>query len=245
MRSSLRRGALAAATVAFAIVPLAACGAGFDAETNLVTPPNASVEVEDIKIQGVNVIVSEEGQAAVSGRIFNGGGEDQTLLAVVVGDSREEAELIPAEGESRVVIPAGGSIALGGEGNPAAYIADAEAAGIALGNAQAIVFDLSETGPAELNATVVPAGGDDGAFAYYEQWGPTAPPEAEDAAGSPGTGTETGPGTDEGAGEDAEPGTEEGAAEGEGAPGTEDGDAEGAPGDEETEGADETEGAGD
>jgi hypothetical protein len=177
--SSLRRGALAAVTVAFAILPLAACGAGFNAETGLVQPPNASVTVDDIEIQGVNVVLSEEGTAAVSGRIFNRGQEDQTLLAITVAASEEDLELIPAEGEDAVVVPAGGSVGLGGEGNPAAFLSDAAAAGIVAGNAQALVFDLSETGPAELRATVVVAGTDDDAFAYYEPWAPTPPAEPE------------------------------------------------------------------
>lgn len=211
-----------AATVAFTIVPLAACGAGFDAETDLVKPQNASVQVEDISIQSANVVVSEEGQAAVSARIFNEGGQDQTLVSITVPSSGEELELIPAEGENSLVIPAGGSIGLGGEGNPAAFAADAAAAGIAPGNAQALVFDLSESGPAELRATVVPVGSGDDAFAYYKPWGPTPAPEPE-----AGTETEVEVEVDSEPGDGAEPGDE---TETDGGPGTDATDADGTDG---------------
>ncbi|WP_103504076.1 MULTISPECIES: DUF461 domain-containing protein [Streptomyces] len=182
MSSSLRRGALAA-TVAFTILPLtAACGAGFDAETTLVQPVNATTQVEDIKIQSINVVMSEDGPAAVTGRIFNEGSEPRTLVSITLPENGEVFELVPAEGESTVEIPAGGSVGLGGEGNAGAFVTDAESVGIVLGNAQHLVFDLSEVGTAELRATVVPMVGVDGAFAHYELWGPDGVAGTEDDA---------------------------------------------------------------
>lgn len=175
MSSSLRRG-VAAAFFAFPLFALTACGAGHDAETNNVRPDNASAQVDDIKVQSVNVILPEgEDRAGLSARVFNGGTEDQTLEAIGLADSGQRLELTPAEGETTVTVPAGGSVALGGEGNATAVVTDAEAAEVRLGNAQRLVFLLSETGEVSLSARVVPASG---AFAYYEAW---APPPAEEA----------------------------------------------------------------
>ncbi|GAA1896558.1 lipoprotein [Streptomyces sodiiphilus] len=216
MSRSLRRGALAAAIV-LSIAPLtAACGAGFDAQTGGVNPRNATVRVDDIQIQNVNIVMSEEsdGPASVSARLFNDGSEEQTLEAIVLADTGQEIQLVPAEGDSRIVLPPRGSVALGGEGNAAAVIEDAEAAGVALGNAQHLVFDLSESGRAELYARVVPA---DGHWQHYQEWGPSPSPETgqgagqdtedarEDEDGVESDGSDTGtdqPGTDEDAGEE-------------------------------------------
>ncbi|MCE7080228.1 DUF461 domain-containing protein [Streptomyces sp. ST2-7A] len=176
MSSSLRRGALTA-TFVLSIAPLAACGAGFDAETDQVGPMQAAVEIEDIKIQNVNVLLSEEdGPAGVSARIFNDGTEDQTLLSITLPGSGEEMELVPAEGEDEIVIPARGSIALGGEGNATAIIDDPESAGIAAGNAQHLIFDLSTSGEAALYARVMPVVD---FFDYYADWAPPTIDEIE------------------------------------------------------------------
>ncbi|KAB8167027.1 DUF461 domain-containing protein [Streptomyces sp. 3MP-14] len=174
MSSSLRRG-VAAAFFAFPLFALTACAAGHDAETNNVRPDNASAQVDEIKVQSVNVILPEgEDRAGLSARLINNGTEDQTLRAVALADSGQQLELLPAEGETSVTVPAGGSVALGGEGNATAVLTDPEGAEVRLGNAQRLVFVLSETGEVSLSARVVPASG---AFAYYEAW---APPPAEE-----------------------------------------------------------------
>ncbi|MFP8960782.1 DUF461 domain-containing protein [Streptomyces nanhaiensis] len=170
MSSSLRRGALAASSLALSIASLTACGAGPDAQSLNINPDNASAEVDDIKVQNVNVVTSEEGSgpASVSARIFNGGTEDQTLESITVDGQR--VELSPAEGEQELTVPAGGSLALGGEGNASAIIDDPERAGIEAGNAQPLVFELSSTGRVELRATVVPAAG------TWKDFGPSGAP---------------------------------------------------------------------
>ncbi|SFC24792.1 hypothetical protein [Streptomyces aidingensis] len=219
MSRSLRRGALAA-TLALSIAPLAACGAGYDSGTDSVRPDNAYARTDGIEVQNVNVVIGEaaDGPASVTARIFNDSGADQTLEAILLGTEGGQFELLPPEGESAITVPAGGSVMLGGEGNPAAYVPDASAAGIAAGNAQNLVFLMSESGEAELFARVVPA---TGPFAYYADWGPTEPPAEETAeeqdqqqeteqqetqdTGTAGeeSGEDTGTGEDGGAGEDA------------------------------------------
>jgi hypothetical protein len=187
----LRRGVTAAAVIVLPLPVLAACGAGADAETDLVRPDNASTQVEDIKIQNVNVILLEEGEegeslAGISARLFNTGSEDQTLEEIKLPGTGDTVELAPAEGESGsgsgIVVPAGGDVALGGEGNASAIITDPSPDAIQLGNAQRVIFDLSETGGIPLRARVV---NDSGQFEQYDEWGPTPTPTETETEETP------------------------------------------------------------
>ncbi|WP_059007620.1 hypothetical protein [Streptomyces specialis] len=222
MSSSLRRGP-AAAFFAFSIAALTACGAGNGAETGNIRPDNAAAQVDEIKVQNVNVVLPEsgDGPGAISARLFNEGTEDQTLESVTLPDSGGRVELVPADGEDAVVGPAGGSVALGsGDGHAAAYIEDPAATDVALGNAQHVVFTLSETGEIGLFARVVPDTG-----VYEGEWGPspaatpdptasadvedTPDPDVTDEADNEAAGDEATDGaadeaTDEATGEDAD-----------------------------------------
>lgn len=173
MSRSLRRGALAATAVVFSIVSLAACGAGHDAQTLQVKPDNAAVTKGDIKVQNALVITQEKdkkGPAAVSATLFNAGTKDQTLDAITLPGGKATVALKPAGSAAKVIVPAGGSVVLGGKGNASAVIAGGEA--VEDGNAQKVVFQLSTTGDVELEAFVVPATG------TYAAFGPTAAPAA-------------------------------------------------------------------
>jgi len=156
--SSLRRGALAASALALSIATLTACGAGPDAYSLTIRPDNASASFGDIKVQNVNVVTSEDGSgpATVTARIFNESSEDETLESITVGTSGQRVELSPAEGTD-LTVPAGGSLALGGENSASALIADAAQTGAENGATVPVVFELSSTGKVELRATVVPA----------------------------------------------------------------------------------------
>ncbi|MBU7597129.1 copper chaperone PCu(A)C [Streptomyces sp. P38-E01] len=207
MSSSLRRGAVAASVIALSTLSLGACGAGFDAQTSGVRPDNASVSVDDIKIQNINVVTSEESGSpvAVTARIFNDGNKDEKLTSITVRGAGK-VELEPAD-KGDLVVPAGGSLKLGGEGNASAQIADAS--GITEGNAQSVSFKLSETGSLSADATVVPAGG------QYADWGPTppaSPSPSEDGQESPGNTESPGadsPGDDESPEDADSPGAQE------------------------------------
>jgi hypothetical protein len=205
--SSLRRGAVAAVFAFSTVVALSACGAGFEAETQKIKPDNAAAQVDAIKVQNVNVILPDgtDGPAGISARIFNESTTEQVLESITLPGSGVVVELTPAGNESQVVVPARGSVALGGEGNASAFIADPAAAQIALGNAQQLVFLLSDTGAIELAATVVPASEN---WTYYADWGPTPPAIPSDEEGDADTEQ-----TDEGAtdgteGDAADAGTE-------------------------------------
>ncbi|MCT9080399.1 copper chaperone PCu(A)C [Streptomyces fulvoviolaceus] len=181
MSSSLRRGALAAAAIAFSIASLAACGAGNNAQTLEVKPDNAATTVGDIKLQNVVVITqpNEEstGPAVISATLFNNGPTAQTLDAVSLPGGAT-AELTPAKGKGKLTIPAGGSVILGGKGNASAALAELGET-VKDGNAQKVTFTFSKTGDVSLRAFVVPAKN------YFEKWGPTEIPTAPEKSATP------------------------------------------------------------
>ncbi|WP_435216708.1 DUF461 domain-containing protein [Streptomyces sp. bgisy034] len=187
MSSSLRRGALAAAALAFSITSLAACAAGNDAQTLQIKPDNAATSVGDIKIQNALVITQPDlestGPAAISATLFNSGRTAQTLDAIKVDDTGKTAELKAAKGGS-LTIPAGGRLIIGGKDNASAVLPSSREA-VQDGNAQKITFTFSKTGDVSLRAFVVPA------EHYFESWGPSEVPAAPETTSSP-TGTATG-----------------------------------------------------
>ncbi|MET8470328.1 DUF461 domain-containing protein [Streptomyces sp. NPDC006422] len=188
MSSSLRRGALAAAAIAFSIASLAACGAGNNAQTLEVKPDNAATSVGDIKVQNATVITQPDreskGPAVVTGTLFNNGSSDQTLDAITVDGVGKTAKLTDPKGGSKITVPAGGSIVLGGKGNASAELPNSRTA-VLDGNAQPITFSFSKAGDVKLKAFVVPA------ESYFEKWGPTKVPAAPGASASPSTSAST------------------------------------------------------
>ncbi|MFE5188805.1 DUF461 domain-containing protein [Streptomyces sp. NPDC056628] len=190
MSSSLRRGVLAAAALAFSMTTLAACAAGNNAQTLQIKPDNAATSVGVIEIQNALVITPSElestGSATVAATLFNNGDTAQTLDAVKVKGTGEKAMLSPAEGGS-LTIPAGGSLILGGKGNASAVLPKGRKS-IQDGNAQPITFTFSKTGDVSLRALVVPA------ESYYKSWGPSDVPSARETGATPSasaTGTPT------------------------------------------------------
>ncbi|MEV6201746.1 DUF461 domain-containing protein [Streptomyces sp. NPDC051771] len=173
MSRSLRRGALAATAIVFSIAALSACGAGNDAQTLGVRPDNAAVTVDDVKIQNAIVITQPtpgvKGPAVVSATVFNNGRAPQTLQSISLPGSNAAVVLKSAKGSGPVVVPAGGSVVIGGEGNATATIADGSEAA-KNGDAQKVVFTLSETGDVSLEAFVVPS------TSYFKDFGPSEVP---------------------------------------------------------------------
>lgn len=106
--------------------------------------------------------------------MFNNDDKPQTLDSVKIDGTAKEAKLSAAKGNGPVTIPAGGSIVLGGEGNPSAVLPSSREA-VKDGNAQAVTFSFSESGNVTLRTFVVPASG------YFDKWGPSEIPEAPDA----------------------------------------------------------------
>jgi copper(I)-binding protein len=171
--SSLRRGALGAASIAFSIASLAACGAGSNAQTLEVKPDNAAIKVGDLKVQNVLVITQPDlqstGPAAIAATLFNNGKSAQTLDSITLPGTGKTAELKPAKGNGPLSIPAHGSLVIGGKGNASASLPSSREA-VKDGDAQKITFTFSRTGAVSLRAFVVPA------KSYFSKWGPSEVP---------------------------------------------------------------------
>ncbi|MBQ0830863.1 DUF461 domain-containing protein [Streptomyces tagetis] len=186
MSSSLRRGALAAAAIAFSIASLAACGAGHNAQSLEIQPDHAATAVGDIKIQNAVVITQPDlqstGPAVVAATLFNEGRTDQTLESITLPGTGKNAELKPAKGSGGLVVPAGGSLIIGGKDNASAVLPSSRES-VQDGNAQKVTFTFSKTGDVNLQAFVVPA------ESFFSSWGPSETPAAPgapaDAAAEP------------------------------------------------------------
>ena len=115
MSSSLRRGALAAAAVAFSIASLSACGAGNNAQTLEIKPDNAATSVGDIKIQNAMVITQPDARdrrarPSISATFFNTGQHRRRRWTPSPSPGTgKTAELTPAKGRRPITVPAGGS----------------------------------------------------------------------------------------------------------------------------------------
>ncbi|MDH6630070.1 copper(I)-binding protein [Streptomyces sp. LBL] len=199
MSSSLRRGALATAAIAFSLASVAACGAGNNAQTLEIKPDNAATSVGAIKLQNIVVITQPnpevEGPAVISGTVFNNGPTAQTLDSISVPGGGT-AEITPAKGKGRLTVPAGGSVVLGGPGNASAALNDLGTS-VQNGNAQKVTFTFSDTGEVSLRAFVVPAEN------YFTKWGPTKVPSTPGGSAAPGGSAKPGTGRTPGGGESA------------------------------------------
>ncbi|MFF8780930.1 DUF461 domain-containing protein [Streptomyces sp. NPDC015140] len=203
MSSSLRRGALAAAAIAFSIASLAACGAGHNAQSLEIKPDNAATTVGDIQIQNAVVITQPDlestGPAVISATLFNNGRSDQTLESITVAGTDKTAELKPAEGQKGgLTVPAGGSLVVGGKDNAAAVLPSSREA-VQDGNAQKITFTFSKAGEVSLRAFVVPA------ESYFSGWGPSDVPATPGASAQPSEGASGEPSDGENSGNPGEP----------------------------------------
>ncbi|WP_172387306.1 DUF461 domain-containing protein [Streptomyces sp. MNP-20] len=192
MSRSLRRGAIAATALAISLASLTACGAGNNAQTIEIKPDNAATAVGDIKIQNAMIITQPDrestGPAVISATVFNNGRTAQTLESITVDGTGKKAALSPAKGDrpgkkgkgGGLVIPAHGSVVIGGKDNASAVLPSSREA-VKDGNAQPVTFGFDKTGDVKLKTFVVPA------ESYFEKWGPSELPKAPDAkpSGSP------------------------------------------------------------
>ena len=191
MSSSLRRGALAAAAIAFSIASLAACGAGGDAQTLEVKPDNAAAKVGNLKVQNVTVITQPDaratGPAVIAATLFNNGDTAQTVDSITLPNVGQTAEIKPAKGSGKIVVPAHGSVVLGGKGNASAVLPNGSAA-VQNASVRKVTFTFSETGAVSLSAFVVPA------ESYFKGWGPSEiPTGAPSTSPTPGKSTTASP----------------------------------------------------
>ncbi|MFE5209035.1 DUF461 domain-containing protein [Streptomyces sp. NPDC056600] len=181
MSSSLRRGALAAAAIAFSIASLAACGAGNHAETLQIKPDLADVTVGHIKVQNVAVLTQSDpeatGPAAVMATVFNDGQTDQTLDSITLPGGPTVD--LKADKGSQVKVPAGGRVVIGGKNAAAVATIPGGREAVRDGDVQRVTFAFSETGNVSLDALVLPAEN------QFADWGPSAVPSAAGPSGEP------------------------------------------------------------
>ncbi|MBL7493010.1 hypothetical protein I6A60_38860 [Frankia sp. AgB1.9] len=147
----LRRGAVMLAAAALLGAPaLAACASGNDAMTNLArtTTNTANGAVGTINLRNVYVAgpVSQGGDAQVISALFNGGSQDDSLVAISSPDATGGTPGSPA-----TLAPAGGQI----------YIANGSAPtltglkkSLAIGTATKVTFTFAKAGAVTLDVPV-------------------------------------------------------------------------------------------
>ncbi|GAA2231917.1 hypothetical protein GCM10010430_10370 [Kitasatospora cystarginea] len=174
MSRSLRRGAIAALVLA-AIVPLSACAAGNTPDTLEIKPDSAATSLgEHLKLNNIVVVTKADaigdqtGPANVSVNIANNGTTPETLQSITVGEG-SAATFTDVKGApvTEIVIPAGGAVLVGGQGQPAAHVASAK---VTVGGFAPVSFAFAKSGKVTAQAQVSPA---TGLFASY---GPTVAP---------------------------------------------------------------------
>ncbi|MFI9721322.1 DUF461 domain-containing protein [Streptomyces sp. NPDC052396] len=173
MSSSLRRGALAATALVLSIATLSACAAGNDSQTLEVKPDNAATAVGDIKLQNMTVITQPDmgaGPAVITGQVFNNGKDAQELQSIKVVGQGTTIKLSPAQGSGPLMVPAHGSVLLGGKGNASAVLPDRQ--GLNDGGQVQLAFGFKTTGEVRISAFVYPA------KSYFKEWGPSEAPSA-------------------------------------------------------------------
>ncbi|MGW4892417.1 DUF461 domain-containing protein [Kitasatospora sp. NPDC004240] len=175
MSRSLRRGSIAA-LAALAIAPLSSCAAGNTPETLQIKPDNVSATLSpNVLLNNIVVVTPEQaagehaGPATVVVNIANSGPVPVELQSVTVGTGSaatftdEKGAAVPA-----ILVPAGGSVAIGGKGNPTAQLASAS---VHVGGYVPTVFTF-KTGKVEAEAAVTTDKG------LYKGYGPTVAPVA-------------------------------------------------------------------
>ncbi|MGW6918300.1 DUF461 domain-containing protein [Kitasatospora sp. NPDC054939] len=182
MSRSLRRGSIAA-LAALAIAPLSSCAAGNTPETLQIKPDNVSATLSPtVLLNNIVVVTGKDsagehtGPASVVVNIANSGAEPVELQSITVGTG-STAAFTDNKGAAvaSIVVPPGGSVAIGGAGNATALVPSAS---VQVGGYVPTAFAF-KNGKVEAQAAVSPNKG------LYAGYGPVA---AEAAAASPAAG---------------------------------------------------------
>ncbi|MER7849552.1 DUF461 domain-containing protein [Kitasatospora sp. NPDC096077] len=196
MSRSLRRGSIAA-IAAIAIASLSSCAASNTPDTLQVKPDNAAATLgTDLRLNNIVIVTGAgtsgdyTGPANVVVNISNTATTPAELQSITVGNGAA-ATFADAAGapQPSIVIPAGGSVALGAQGGPSATLGSAA---VHVGGFSTTTFTFKGGQKVDTQAGVSPATG------LYTGFGPTpaAVPghSASPAAGAPAT-PSTGAGT--------------------------------------------------
>ncbi|MFF2143345.1 DUF461 domain-containing protein [Kitasatospora sp. NPDC058190] len=175
MSRSLRRGSIAA-IAAIAIASLSSCAAGNTPDTLQIKPDNAAATVGTnlrlnniVVVTGVGTSGDYTGPANVVVNISNTADTAAELQSITVGTS--SATFADAAGAplSSIVVPAGGSVVIGGQGNPSASLA---AASVHIGGFAPTTFAFKDGQKVDAQAGVSPDSGENGR-GLYKGFGPT------------------------------------------------------------------------
>ncbi|MFI2607281.1 DUF461 domain-containing protein [Kitasatospora sp. NPDC018619] len=183
MSRSLRRGSIAA-IAAIAIASLSSCAAGNTPDTLQIKPDNAAATLgTNLRLNNIVVVTGQgasgdhTGAANVVVNIANTATTPAELQSVTVGGTA--ATFADASGAplSTIVIPAGGAVVIGGQGNPSATVASAT---VPVGGFAPTAFTFKDGQKVEAQAAVSPDSGEHGR-GLYPGYGPTPSPTATPA----------------------------------------------------------------
>ncbi|WP_031069383.1 hypothetical protein [Streptomyces sp. NRRL WC-3742] len=202
MSRSLRRGSIAA-VAAIAIASLSSCAAGNAPDTLQIKPDNAAATIgTNLRLNNIVVVTPGKatgdytGPASVIVNIANTGTGAAELKTVVLGGGN--ATFTDASGASvpSIVIPAGGSVAIGGKGNPSATVSSAN---VKVGGFAKTAFGIQEGKDGQIQTVTAEAGvtpdSDLRNKDIYSGYGPSpsaSPAAVPTKAASPAAGATTG-----------------------------------------------------
>ncbi|MFJ9775264.1 DUF461 domain-containing protein [Kitasatospora sp. NPDC101157] len=179
MSRSLRRGSIAA-IAAIAIASLSSCAASTTPDTLQIKPDNAAATLGTnirlnniVLVTGVGTSGDYTGAANVVVNISNTAGTPAELQSITVGNAAATFSDAAGAPLSSIVVPAGGSVILGGQGNPSALI---NSVSVHIGGFATTTFAFKDGQKVDAQAAVSPDSG------IYKGFGPTPAPTPTPAA---------------------------------------------------------------
>ncbi|MFD5466718.1 DUF461 domain-containing protein [Kitasatospora sp. NPDC127059] len=183
MSRSLRRGSIAA-IAAIAIASLSSCAANNTPDTLQVKPDNAAATLGTnlrlnniVVVTGVGASGDYTGPANVVVNISNTATTPAELQSITVGSANATFADAAGAPQPTIVIPAGGSVAIGGQGNPSATVGSAS---VHVGGFAPTTFAFKDGQKVDAQAGVSP----DSDKGLYQGYGPT-PSAAPTKSASP------------------------------------------------------------
>ncbi|MFI9360523.1 DUF461 domain-containing protein [Kitasatospora sp. NPDC053057] len=172
MSRSLRRGSIAA-IAAIAIASLSSCAAGTTPDTLQVKPDNAAATLGTtlrlnniVLVTGVGTSGDYTGPANVVVNISNTASTPAELQSITVGNAAATFADAAGAPQSSIIVPAGGSVVLGGQGNPSATVSSAA---VHIGGFATTTFAFKDGQKVDAQASVSP----DSDKGLYKGFGPT------------------------------------------------------------------------
>ncbi|WBP88161.1 DUF461 domain-containing protein [Kitasatospora cathayae] len=197
MSRSLRRGSIAA-IAAIAIASLSSCAAGTTPDTLQIKPDNAAATLGTnlrlnniVIVTGVGTSGDYTGPANLVVNISNTAGTPAELQSITVGSATATFADAAGAPQSSIVVPAGGSVMLGGQGNPSASFSSAS---VHIGGFATTTFAFKDGQKVDAQAGVSPDSGENGR-GLYKGYGPTPAASASTKAASPAASAPASPAT--------------------------------------------------